>query len=116
MCDFSLPFTGTNETLINKARQAVIDAGGKFDGDINAGTFTVKVKGIKVSGSYTGTETTCEFKAKASFPPAKLEGSYTLNGATIHFVFTKIPGLINCDQIKEALENIFKNDISLATV
>ncbi|RYF85834.1 MAG: hypothetical protein EON98_05470 [Chitinophagaceae bacterium] len=52
-CDFSLPFSGSPEDVLAKARRAVEGQGGNFSGDTNSGDFNVSVFGNKIVGNYT---------------------------------------------------------------
>lgn len=52
-CDFSIPFTGSPEEVLAKARSTVQSQGGNFNGDTNNGDFTVSVFGNKIVGNYT---------------------------------------------------------------
>ena len=52
-CDFSIPFTGSPEDVLAKAKSTVQSQGGTFNGDTNNGNFTVSVFGNKIVGNYT---------------------------------------------------------------
>ena len=52
-CDFSIPFTGSPEEVLAKAKSTVQSQGGNFNGDANNGDFTVSVFGNKIVGNYT---------------------------------------------------------------
>jgi hypothetical protein len=51
-CKFKIPFTGSLEQSLNKARTAVEGQGGTFSGDESSGNFEVSVMGT-IKGSYT---------------------------------------------------------------
>lgn len=51
-CNFSIPFTGSVDTVISKARTAVQGQGGTLDGDTNNGQFRVSVFGSTIAGQY----------------------------------------------------------------
>ena len=51
-CKFKIPFTGSLEQSLNKARTAVEGQGGTFSGDETSGSFEVSVMGT-IKGSYT---------------------------------------------------------------
>ena len=51
-CNFSIPFNGDAETVLTKAKSAVLSQGGNFNGDANSGDFTVSVFGNKIVGNY----------------------------------------------------------------
>jgi len=53
MCNFSISFTGSAQEIINKAKTAVTNAGGNFNGDASQGTFSIATPAGKISGSYT---------------------------------------------------------------
>ena len=52
-CNFSIPFSGDAENVVNKARSAVMGQGGELNGDNNSGQFQVKVFGSTIAGNYT---------------------------------------------------------------
>ncbi|MBD0276417.1 MAG: hypothetical protein ICV51_12425 [Flavisolibacter sp.] len=52
-CSFSIPFTGTPEAVLDRARSAVQNQGGIFTGDVAAGNFQVSALGTTVKGRYT---------------------------------------------------------------
>ncbi|MEJ7625919.1 MAG: hypothetical protein WKF35_03565 [Ferruginibacter sp.] len=51
-CNFTIPFSGPSDIILNKARTAVESQGGVFNGDENLGNFQVSVFGNSISGSY----------------------------------------------------------------
>jgi len=51
-CKFKIPFTGSLEQSLNKARTVVEGQGGTFSGDETSGSFEVSVMGT-IKGSYT---------------------------------------------------------------
>lgn len=52
-CNFTIPFEGSSEKVLVKARFAVESQGGNFTGDAAAGNFDVSVFGNNIAGSYT---------------------------------------------------------------
>lgn len=52
-CNFSIPFAGSAQDVLNKAKSAVQSQGGNFEGDTNQGNFNVTVFGNTIAGSYT---------------------------------------------------------------
>lgn len=50
-CKFKIPFTGSAEQVLNRARTAVEGQGGTFSGDETSGSFEVSVMGT-IKGSY----------------------------------------------------------------
>jgi hypothetical protein len=53
MCQFIIPFEGNATDLTGKARTAITGAGGDFQGDDNAGQFSISTPVGKITGSYT---------------------------------------------------------------
>ena len=51
-CNFRIPFSGSAEVLLNKARSTVQSQGGTFNGDTKSGSFDVTVFGNTIKGSY----------------------------------------------------------------
>ena len=51
-CKFKIPFSGTSQQILNRARTAVEGQGGKFNGTDSSGEFQVSVMGT-IKGSYT---------------------------------------------------------------
>lgn len=51
-CNFSIPFSGDSQQVINKARAAVQGQGGTLSGDDNSGQFQVSVFGSTIAGQY----------------------------------------------------------------
>lgn len=54
-CEFNVPFTGTPETVFNKAKSVIESQGGVFNGDVSAGDFDITVFGNRIAGNYTVT-------------------------------------------------------------
>lgn len=52
-CNFSIPFSGDANSVVNKARTAVQGQKGNFNGDSNSGQFNVSVFGSSIAGQYT---------------------------------------------------------------
>ena len=52
-CNFRIPFSGDANNLINKAKGAVQNRNGNFNGDTNSGQFNVSVFGSSIVGNYT---------------------------------------------------------------
>lgn len=57
-CNFSIPFNGSAEAILQKAKSSVESQGGSFTGDINAGNFNLSVFSNTITGSYTLQEQT----------------------------------------------------------
>lgn len=51
-CKFKIPFSGSTQQVLNRARTAVEGQGGTFSGDESSGGFEVSVMGT-IKGSYT---------------------------------------------------------------
>ena len=51
-CKFKIPFSGSLQQSLNRARTAVEGQGGTFSGDETSGSFEVSVMGT-IKGSYT---------------------------------------------------------------
>mgnify|MGYP000718165684 CR=1 FL=1 len=79
-CNFSIPFEGTPDKLLVKARFAVESQGGNFNGDNNAGNFNLSVFGNTIAGSYT------------------------VEGQTINITITEKPFIIPCSTIEDMLK------------
>lgn len=52
-CNFSIPFSGDPQQVLEKAKSTVQGQGGNFDGDTNNGNFSVSVFGNSIEGSYS---------------------------------------------------------------
>lgn len=52
-CSFTIPFSGSAENVLSKARSSVQGQGGSLQGDENQGTFQVSVVGSTIRGSYS---------------------------------------------------------------
>lgn len=76
-CDFQIPFTGSADEVVVKARNAVQSQGGNFSGDASTGTFDVTAFGNTIKGSYTvaGTDLNIIIDSKPFFLPCStIEG------------------------------------------
>ena len=51
-CNFTIPFTGSAEDILEKASSAVKSQGGMFAGDTTSGNFDVSVFGNTIIGTY----------------------------------------------------------------
>ena len=78
-CDFSIDFTDASDTLIERANDAIINAGGIFNGNAEGGNFSI------------------------STPLGKIAGGYHISGQTIAFAITDKPFLIGCGRIEDEL-------------
>ncbi|NTS43586.1 hypothetical protein HRG84_22090 [Flavisolibacter sp. BT320] len=83
-CDFSIPFTGSPEDVLAKAKTTVQGQGGDFNGDTNSGDFTVSVFGNKIVGNYT------------------------VSGNTLNIAITDKPFMVPCSAIEGFLKGQLK--------
>lgn len=51
-CLINIPFSGDAETILEKARKAVEGQGGRFEGDLQSGSFDVSLMSNRVAGTY----------------------------------------------------------------
>jgi hypothetical protein len=51
-CNFSIPFAGSTQDVLMKAKSSVLNQGGNFNGDDDSGSFDVSVFGNTIKGSY----------------------------------------------------------------
>jgi len=82
-CNFSISFSGSPQEVLNKAKAAVENQGGSFNGDSHSGNFSISVFGT-------------------------ISGSYTVSGNQLNIVIEDKPMMIPCS----AIENVLKNQIS----
>ena len=80
-CNFSIPFSGPVQTVLNKAKTAITGQGGAFDGDESGGSFFVSVFGNTI------------------------KGSYTVEGQNLAIVIDSKPFLVPCSTIESYLKN-----------
>jgi hypothetical protein len=52
-CNFSIPYSGTPDQVMIKAREAVLKHSGSITVDDNCGNFQVSVFGSTIEGTYT---------------------------------------------------------------
>lgn len=81
-CNFSLPFSGDPETLLNKVKSAIEKQGGSFDGDATSGNFSVKVM-------------------------STISGTYNVSGNTLSISINSKPIFISCNQIESFMKSQF---------
>jgi len=75
MCNFSVNYTGSIDPLIKKAQEAITSNGGTFDGNGQAGSFSVK----------------------------GIEGTYAVELDFINFRISKKPFILPCKMIESKL-------------
>jgi hypothetical protein len=83
-CNFSIPFQSSAEDVAAQARTAILNAGGNFEGDSNAGMFDV------------------------STPLGAIRGNYTIDQAVIHVSITSKPFIVSCGLIESQLRSYFQ--------
>ena len=84
MCQFSIPFSGQADGLIQRARQGIKTTGGFFNGDSSQGNFQAKT------------------------PIGSIEGSYQIIGQQIALEITKKPFLLSCARIQKELAEVMQ--------
>ncbi len=82
MCQFNIPFSGDAESLIRRARQELLNAGGSFNGDSTQGNFQAKT------------------------PLGSIAGSYVISGQEISISITDKPFFISCRRIQKELTGV----------
>lgn len=82
MCQFTIPFTGSPDSLINRAQREVEGAGGSFAGDSRQGNFSVKT------------------------PIGTVRGSYMMVPQGISITILKKPLLVSCNRIENELRAV----------
>ena len=77
-CNFNIPFSGSAEEILNKAKSAVESQGGSFTGDLNSGKFNVSLLSNTVAGSYIviGNELQLTIDDKPMFIPCNAIESF----------------------------------------
>jgi len=83
-CKINVPFTGSAETILSKAKAAIESQNGIFRGDENSGEFEVTV--------FSNT----------------IKGNYSVIGKILYLVITDKPFFVTCSMI----ENILVKQIS----
>jgi hypothetical protein len=80
-CNFSIPFSGSAQDLINKAKSAVQGQGGQFTGDTTNGLFDVSVFGNTIKGTYTVSDQNLDIiiDSKPFFVPCSTIEGYLKN-------------------------------------
>jgi hypothetical protein len=78
-CNIKVPFTGTPESIVTKARNAISKAGGTFDGNDATGSFGL------------------------STPVGDVRGAYTVNGNVLEVTISEKPFFVSCDMIESQL-------------
>ena len=81
VCNFTIPFSGTAEELMEKTKDAIEKQGGNFSGNTRSGNFDVTVIGNSIAGSYT------------------------VDGNNLSFVIDKKPFFIPCETVESFLKS-----------
>ncbi|HOZ87632.1 MAG TPA: hypothetical protein PL029_07740 [Bacteroidia bacterium] len=79
-CNFTIPFSGSPEALIEKARKAIGEAKGNFSGDTGSGFFSL------------------------STPLGPVNGSYNISESAIHVEIDNKPVFVGCGKIENELQ------------
>jgi len=82
MCQFTIPFPGSPEDLINRAQREIESAGGSFAGDSMQGNFAVKT------------------------PIGAVRGTYLMVPTGISVTISKKPLLVSCSRIEKELREV----------
>ncbi len=80
-CNFSIPFSGSAQEVLLKAKTSVQNQGGNFNGDEINGVFDVTVFGNTI------------------------RGSYSVSGQNLDIIIDSKPFLIPCSTIESFLKN-----------
>jgi len=80
-CNFKIPFSGSSDEVLNKAKSAVLSQGGNFSGDNSTGSFDVTAFGNTIKGSYSvaGSELDIVIDSKPFFLPCSTIEGYLKN-------------------------------------
>jgi hypothetical protein len=81
MCKFDVSFSHSAEEIVSKAKSMIVDSGGRFEGDVTQGRYTVKL------------------------PMGSVEGAYTVSGDKLSFNITKKPMVVPCAVIETFLRS-----------
>ena len=83
-CSFSIPFQGSAEQIVSKARSAVQGQGGDFEGNSSSGSFGVSVMSNTIKGNYTvaGNELHVVIDSKPFFVPCSTIEGFLRNQLT----------------------------------
>ena len=87
-CNFSIQFYMTADEVATKARHAITNAGGNFNGDPAAGIFDV------------------------STPLGTIRGSYSIQGSFINVTILSKPFLVSCNMIEKQLRGYFETKVA----
>lgn len=79
-CNISIPFAGSAEDILNKAKKFIESQSGNLTGNTLSGDFDLSVFGNSIIGSYT------------------------TEGQTLHLVITDKPFMVPCSMIESMLK------------
>ena len=82
-CNFSIQFHVSADEVASRARNAIGNAGGTFQGDANSGIFDV------------------------STPVGAIRGNYVIENPVIHVTITSKPFFVSCNMIEKQLRSYF---------
>lgn len=82
-CNFSIPISISGSQVSEKARTAIANAGGNFQGNESAGNFDV------------------------STPLGDIRGSYIIDHQVVHVTIAAKPFLVSCGMIEKQLRGYF---------
>lgn len=80
-CQFTIAFSGEAETIVEKAKSAVVSQGGFFEGDTQQGKFSISLMSTTVTGTYNveGDQLTMIITEKPIFLPCSAIEGYLSN-------------------------------------
>lgn len=84
-CNFSIDFSGSADSLVQKAQTAITNAGGQFNGDASSGGFII------------------------STPIGKVSGSYAVENQKFHINIEDKPFLVSCSKIESTLKDYLRS-------
>jgi hypothetical protein len=80
-CTFTIPFSGSSDEVLDKAKRAVEKQSGNFSGDTSQGNFSV------------------------SFFGQEIIGGYTVSGSDLNIVIDSKPFMVPCSAIESFLKS-----------
>ena len=84
-CNFSIDFSGSADSLVQKAQTAITSNGGKFNGDASSGGFII------------------------STPLGEVSGVYAVESQSFHISIEDKPFLVSCNKIETTLKEALKS-------
>lgn len=80
-CQFKISFTGSPEDILAKAKETLEKQGGKFNGNVDSGEFSITLLSNTVAGSYvvSGQELDIRIDQKPIFVPCNAIEGYLTN-------------------------------------